>query len=205
MTQEDDPSMNCSHCGEPLLDEALVCPTCGTLAKRQYPREEAATTLPHADEEKDPFAHMPQARSIRLSQRVKIGILAGMAVIAIAVLAIRSTGGGASQTTPEKTVEGFFHAFQEQDAKKMVTYMQISKQAVPEGKDPEDWFVETYTQLFEEGTFLFENFEILRSVEKNETATVDFKMEINQQGQKNESNQSFELKRVKDKWFITIG
>jgi hypothetical protein len=203
--------MYCSNCAERLPEYAAFCPSCGVEIRRENP---VVPTVPagqrvaefqqqhEQQEQPDPFASMPQARTLTLSQRTKKLILLGMAAVAILFVVIKFTGGGGGQSTPEETVRSFMNAGIEKDAQQMVTYMLISQGDLPEGQDLNS-FVDAWEKMFDQQEMTIHGYEIIDTDEQEDSATVKYKINLGVNDRMEEG--TYSLTKIEGKWFILWG
>ncbi|RED64653.1 DUF4878 domain-containing protein [Cohnella lupini] len=161
---------------------------------------EQTTNLP----ELDPFAGFPPARTLTLSTRTKVFILLALAAGAILYLYLKFMAGDGSQSSPQKATEGFFQAAIDKDAKAMASFLYFaSGEAAIEGMDKES-VVQNWEKLFKEEPeiVLLQDFEVLDVQEVNDAATVVIKVKAGPEEVSGE--QPYQLKKVKDKWFIDL-
>ncbi|TFE23691.1 DUF4878 domain-containing protein [Cohnella luojiensis] len=164
----------------------------------------ASRTAEQSDQaEVDPFAGFPPARTLSLSRRAKILILLALAAGGILYLYMKFIAGDdGNQATPKKTVEGFFQAAVDKDAKEMVSYLLFTPGETMDGRDKET-MVQNWEKMFEQqpaGTGIHD-FEVVIVHEAEDTATVVSKVEVGAEEMQT-GEVSYKLKKVEGKWFI---
>jgi hypothetical protein len=193
--------MYCTNCGEKLIDQAITCPSCGTDVRQAPSSSEVATTS-----EFRAIQSESQEPPRRLSDQTKKLILVGMAAVVIVFLVLKFTGGAGSQATPEKAVKGFFNAVKQQDAKKMFQYLSISandEKDLPEGLDKES-AIRRLEGQFDETSPKLGSIEIKDVNIEEDSATVDYKVDLKLEGEESTEEGTMELTKVKGKWYVDI-
>ncbi|MFC5470145.1 zinc ribbon domain-containing protein [Cohnella suwonensis] len=199
--------MYCAECGEKLVDSAISCPSCGSEVRQKPPATEAmlaavsapvAATLESPASEPDPFAGLPQGKTLALSTRAKALILLLLAAGAVLYFMLKSAGGGDAQSTPEGVVKGFFIAVQAENAEKMFSYMWSPENSDEVKKD----LIKQYNELFKSDALKIVDYEILSSQTTEKTATVKYKMIVKQEQNEQMVEESFQLSKFDDKWYL---
>ncbi|QMV42939.1 zinc ribbon domain-containing protein [Cohnella cholangitidis] len=196
--------MYCSNCGEKLIASAISCPTCGFEVRPVPPMPEAKEAPVSSEEQRPSLTVQRDSYSYGLSNQSKKLILVALGAIAIVYLIFKFAGGDGSQATPEKTVKGFMNAVKQEDAKKMVSYMSISTLDLPEG-DGMDSFIEMLERRFEDRIINLRDYDIKDVDIDEQTATVDYELEYTYDDEKFTEDNSFDLVKIKGKWFISGG
>ncbi|TFE23692.1 DUF4878 domain-containing protein [Cohnella luojiensis] len=86
----------------------------------------------------------------------------------------------------------------------MVSYLSISSMDFPEGEDM-DSFIEMLEGEFEGGGMDLRNYEIRDVDVEEDNATVDYEVVYMEDGEKLTEEDSFDLVKVEDKWYIDGG
>jgi len=155
----------------------------------------------------DPFAGFPPSRSFSLSRRAKRLILLALTAGAILYLVMKFTVSEGRQATPERTVEGFFQAVVNQEAKEMATYLFFDPAMLPEGIFPDgmsmsiDKLIEIWEKMFEQGSeaVLIHGFKVLDVKQGVDTAEVVSEVELLAD---EKQSVTYKLKKIEGKWFI---
>ncbi|RKP50090.1 hypothetical protein D7Z26_19965 [Cohnella endophytica] len=158
--------------------------------------------------ESDPFAGLPKARTITLPGWAKVLILLLMAVGAILFFLLKNMDFGGAQSTPEKTVKGFFQAVKDKDPEKMILSIDIRPEKLPEGVNKEVLLREWKKALEQESSLLI-SYEILSSTIDGDSAIVQYRVVLGQRLDDEQADpptveQAYNLNKVDQKWYIEL-
>lgn len=205
--------MYCANCGERLIPSATSCPSCGSEV-RQSPAAVEAEAFVATAAEAFPGVNADQAAvrqpfgsstpgGMSASTKKSIGVV--LAAVVILFLIFKFTGnGGGSQATPEKTFKSFMSAVKKEDAKKMISYMEVASVDFPDGENMES-LVDRLEESFGNGELDLRDYRITRVETTDDQATIDYEVDYMEKGDIQTDEDTLELQKTGGKWYISGG
>ncbi|CAM3385762.1 zinc-ribbon domain-containing protein [Marinicrinis lubricantis] len=203
--------MFCSNCGSQMSNDSAFCPNCGTKVTpsaipqtTDTPNEVEPSNTAQQPPIAPPAAQAPYAAPSpsspvgKLSRNQLISIVAGAAVIVI--IAIIWLTGGKDQSSPEAAVKSFIEATDDADAEAMLEL--FHPDSMPGGDATRKLAAAALQAQLEESEMDVTDYEILDVEEDGDYASVTYRIEYEQFGEKDEEEDTLELVKEDGKWYL---
>ncbi|CAM4492101.1 NTF2-like N-terminal transpeptidase domain-containing protein [Paenibacillus tarimensis] len=169
--------MFCTSCGTKLEENAQHCSSCGAVVTPSAPV---------------PPSHPQAATPI---YKKPAFMAAAVLILIVGFLLLRESSG--SMSSPEATVEAFVHAVDNKDIKTLASlYSPENQPDTDELEEAEEFFLGML------GNIKVNDFEILDVTVDEDTAHVEYRVEVSLDGETNTDTDDFDLIKIDGKWYI---